>query len=210
MTTPTDVVRRHATALLAIAQTGLTYGPNVFDRIRYQEVHEAAVALMELVSNGSADAVRRVVTLDSGHATPKVEVRGALFDSSGRVLLVHDRLDGLWTLPGGWTDVLESPSESVCREVLEESGYTVSATKLVAVLDREKNGHQPPLPFHVYKFFFLCEEISRGEPDPTETLAVDWFPLDALPPLSHSRVLESQIRLLHEHWQNPDLATVFD
>jgi ADP-ribose pyrophosphatase YjhB (NUDIX family) len=92
----------------------------------------------------------------------------------------------------------------------EEAGLTVEVDKLVAVLDRDKQGHRPHLPFHVHKLFFLCRERSRVAPDPAETTAVDWFSLDGLPPLSTSRVLESQLRMLHNHWLDPALPTVFD
>lgn len=205
-----ETVRQQAIALLAIAQTGLNYTANVFDRQRFEQVREAAITLMTLVSDGDAHAVRQAVTLDTGHATPKVEVRGAAFDTDGRVLLVRERFDGLWTLPGGWGDVLESPSEAVCREVREESGLTVEAVKLVAVLDREKHPHEPPMPYHVYKFFFLCRKLADGEFDPTETLEIGWFTLDSLPPLSTSRVLASQLELLDAHRRDPELPTVFD
>jgi ADP-ribose pyrophosphatase YjhB (NUDIX family) len=126
------------------------------------------------------------------------------------VLLVRERADGRWALPGGWCDVLEGPSEAVARELREEAGLTVEVDKLVAVLDRDKQGHRPHLPFHVHKLFFLCRERSRVAPDPAETTAVDWFSLDGLPPLSTSRVLESQLRMLHNHWLDPALPTVFD
>ena len=92
----------------------------------------------------------------------------------------------------------------------EEAGVSVEVDKLVAVLDREKQGHRPHLPFHVHKLFFLCRERSRVAPDTTETTGIEWFPLDALPPLSTGRVLESQLHLLHTHWLDPTLATVFD
>lgn len=205
-----ETVRQQAIALLAIAQTGLHYAENVFERRSFDQVRDAAVTLMALVADGDAEAVRQSVLLDTGYATPKIDVRGAVFDDDGRVLLVRERFDGLWTLPGGWGDVLESPSEAVCREVREESGLTVEAVKLVAMLDREKQGHTPPLPFHVYKLFFLCHKLAEGDFDPTETLEIGWFALDALPPLSVGRVLPAQLEMLNAHRLEPGLPTVFD
>ena len=205
-----EQIRHHALTLLAVAQNGLTYASDPYDRQRYEQVRRSAEELMGLVSDGELKQVRRIVALDSGYMTPKVDVRGGVFNASGNVMLVQERSDGCWTLPGGWCDVLETPSEAVERELWEEAGITVQVDKLVAVLDREKQGHRPYMPFHVHKLFFLCRELSRAAPDPTETTAVDWFPLDALPPLSTSRVLEPQLRLLHAHWLNPALPTVFD
>jgi ADP-ribose pyrophosphatase YjhB (NUDIX family) len=205
-----EVIRRRAVELLAIAQTGLTYARDVFDRQRYGQVQHAATALLELVSDGDPQALRRIVAADAGHATPKVDVRGALFDAHDRVLLVQDRSDARWTLPGGWCDVLETPSEAVRREVREESGISVRVLGLAAVLDRERQGHQPPLPVHVYKLFFLCEAQAHGEPDPTETLDVGWFSLDALPELSHTRVTEAELRIAYSRYRDPTLPAEFD
>jgi 8-oxo-dGTP pyrophosphatase MutT (NUDIX family) len=210
---PTEVaeqIRRHALTLLAAAQNGLTYANDPYDRDRYQQVRSCAEELMALVRVGDLDQVRRIVAVDSGYATPKLDVRGALFDASGNVLLVQERSDDRWTLPGGWCDVAETASEAVAREVAEEAGITVDVDKLVAVLDRDKQGHRPRLPFGVHKLFFLCSERARTQPDFIETTAADWFCLDALPPLSTSRVLESQLHLLHSHWLDPTRPTVFD
>lgn len=205
-----EQIRRHALTLLAVAQNGLAFADDPYDRQRYEQVRRCAEELMGVVSDGGLDQLRAIVSLDAGYMTPKVDVRAGVFGASGKVLLVQERSDGHWTLPGGWCDVLESPSEAVAREVQEEAGVTVDVDKLVAVLDRDKQGHRPYLPFHVYKLFFLCRERSRVPPDPIETTAIDWFDLDALPPLSTSRVLEPQLRLMHTHWLNPKLATVFD
>ncbi len=79
-----------------------------------------------------------------GYATPKVDVRGSVFRDD-QILLVKERADGLWTLPGGWADVNESPREAVVREIMEESGYHTRANKLLAVWDRAKHQHTPLL-----------------------------------------------------------------
>ncbi len=205
-----EQIRRHALTLLAAAQNGLTYASDPYDRHRYEQVRCCAEELMALVSAGGLEQLRRIVALDSGYMTPKIDVRGGIFDASGNVLLVQERSDRRWTLPGGWCDVLETASQAVAREVAEEAGIIVGVDKLVAVFDRDKQGHKPHLPFHVHKLFLLCSERTRVQPDDIETTAADWFCLDALPPLSTSRVLESQLRLLHSHWRDPGLPTVFD
>lgn len=143
-----------------------------------------------------------------GYATPKVDVRAAIFRDD-TILLVKERSDGFWTLPGGWADVGESPSEVVVKEVYEESGYEARATKLLAVYDRDKQGH-PPFPFYVYKLFFHCELIGGSPSSSIETEAVDFFPEDALPELSIGRVTAAQITRLFQHYRQPDLPTDFD
>ena len=197
-----------ARRLQAIAQSGLAYSPNQYDLERYEAVLKIAA---EMMADGSASPVapiRDLFAREAGHATPKVDVRGAVFRED-RILLVLERTDGGWTLPGGWADVGESPAEATVREVREESGYETRAVKLLAVYDRDRHGH-PPIPFHAYKIFFKCE-LMGGEPALShETAGVDWFGEEGLPALSTSRVTEAQIHRFFEHYRNPQWSTDFD
>ncbi len=146
---------------------------------------------------------------EAGYATPKIDVRGAAFRDD-TILLVKEKVDGLWTLPGGWADVGDSPSEAVERELLEESGFEVRTVKLCAVYDRNKHPHKPSFPFHLYKMSFLCE-ITGGEPKTSpETQAVEFFAEDQIPPLSQGRVLPQQIKRMFEYYRDPSLPTDFD
>ncbi len=197
-----------AQRLQAIAQSGLYYTQNPFEIERYEAVREIAVEIMAAHSDASPESLRALFAHEEGHATPKVDVRGAVFRDD-TILLVRERVDGRWTLPGGWVDVGESPSEAVEREVFEESGYRTRAVKLLAVYDRNKHDH-PPHPFHIYKLFFLCE-LTGGDPSPSaETDGVAFFPEDALPELSMGRVTPEQIRRLFEHYRHPDWPADFD
>ncbi|HXT13286.1 MAG TPA: NUDIX hydrolase [Candidatus Angelobacter sp.] len=198
-----------ARKLQATAQTGLEFTINHYDRERYELVAKIAAELMAAHCDTPVETFRTRFSEQSGYATPKVDVRAAAF-REGKILLVREAADGLWTMPGGWADVNDSPREAVEREVWEESGFQAKAAKLAAVYDRAKHPHVPPLPFHVYKMFFLCE-IVGGEATPSpETLEVGFFALDALPPLSMSRNLEFQIQRCFEHAKNPGLPTDFD
>jgi ADP-ribose pyrophosphatase YjhB (NUDIX family) len=208
-TDASDRIRGHALTLLAVAQNGLTYADDPFDRQRYGEVRRCAEGLMSLISDCGVEELHAYAAAGMGHMTPKVSVRGAIFNAEHEVLLVQERADGSWTLPGGWCEVLESPSQAVAKEVREEAGLVVDVEKLVAVLDRDKQRGGPSSLYHVHQMFFLCRPRHRVAPDLTETTAIEWFSLDALPPLSPS-VLEEQIRLVYAHWLNPALATVFD
>jgi ADP-ribose pyrophosphatase YjhB (NUDIX family) len=145
---------------------------------------------------------------ERGYATPKIEVRGAVVRED-RILLVREREDGGWTLPGGWADVGDSPSAMVVREVKEESGFDVVPRKLAALFDRNKHPH-PPEPTHAYKVFFLCELIG-GEATPSfETPEVDFFSRTQLPKLSRARITEFQIEHMFEHAAHPEWPTTFD
>lgn len=197
-----------AREIQAIAQSGLAFTQDQFDRERYERLRELAAEILAGHSETPVETIVKLFTEQAGYATPKIDVRGAVFRED-RILLVREIHDGLWTLPGGWADVNESPSSSVEREILEESGYSARAAKIAAVWDRDRHGHDPH-PFYTYKLFFLCELTGGAARQSIETDGVDFFALDALPPLSRSRITPAQIRRMFEHHRNPALPTDFD
>jgi ADP-ribose pyrophosphatase YjhB (NUDIX family) len=194
--------------LRAIAQIGLSFCSDPFDRQRYERVRELAASLIAQGTGRTCADVLESFSEDKGYATPKVDVRAAAF-LEGRVLLVREISDGAWTLPGGWADVTESAAESVVREVAEESGYQARAVKLAAVYDYRKRNR----PHHldaIYKIFFICE-LTGGSARPSiETSDAAFFPRDALPPLSIGRTTAQQIDRMFEHAEHPDLPADFD
>jgi ADP-ribose pyrophosphatase YjhB (NUDIX family) len=210
---PAERVRRAAITLAALAQSGLTYATNDYEVDRYQQVRAVSADLLALVSSRPVDELLFQLELegDAGYPTPKVDVRGALLDEQERFLLMRERSDGLWSLPGGWADPLDSPVGAVVREIREETGYGAEVVKLVGCWDRDRQGHLPPKVFSVYKLFFLCRATGDvTQPAALETLEIGWFPVDALPPLSIGRVLERQLRRVLEHARDPSLPTELD
>jgi len=186
----------------------LTLAENPYDIERYAAIRTIAA---EMIAQGiGADAGRVLVLLafDAGYATPKVDVRGVVF-RDGKILLVQERSDGLWTLPGRWADVGDSPDDAVVREIREESGFETRATKLLALLDRNKHG-QPPHVNHIYKIFLRCEIIGGSPTSSHEIQDVDFFAEDEIPDLSLTRNVPSQIARMFEHYRYPDLPTDFD
>lgn len=199
-----------ARELQASAQSGLAYAESPYDRARYKDLLALAARMMAEGSGEATELVEAVFKLQQGYATPKVDVRGAVF--RGReILLVSEMIDGgRWTMPGGFADVNECPSESVMREVAEEAGYVVKVKKLCAVYDRDKHGNTQPHPFHIYKLLFLCEEAGRCEKSDLETAEARFFPIDDLPELSLNRTQPWQIMRAYEHLQDPSLPADFD
>jgi len=194
--------------LQAIAQTGLSYANDVYDVERYEALRDIVAEVIAGYADADLREIHGLLTGEAGHATPKVAVQGVVFQDD-RLLLVRQRDEGAWSLPGGWVDVGESPGEAAVREVHEESGFRTEARKLLAVYDRDRHGHTP-LPFHVYTLLFSCELIG-GEATPSvETDAVDFFAEDALPGLSAGRVTAKQIARLFEHHCHPGWPTEFD
>jgi ADP-ribose pyrophosphatase YjhB (NUDIX family) len=198
-----------ARELRAIAQTGLTFTADRFDRQRYERLRELAASMLAQGSGGHFDVIIEILREGWGYATPKVDVRGAAF-VDGRVLLVREIGDGKWTLPGGWADVNQSAAESVVREIAEESGFIAKARKLAAVRDYQRSGHPPRNVDSIYKMFFLCEITGGSARASDETSEVAFFARDALPPLSLGRTTAAQIDRMFQHADHPDLPTDFD
>lgn len=195
--------------LQAIAQTGLTYAQDAYDIERYKSIREIAAEMLASGAGAGMAVTRNLLGSDSGYATPKVDVRGVVFRDD-TILLVRERSDGKWTLPGGWADVNESPAENVVREIFEESGFQTRVLKLLAVFDRSKHPHEPAFPFHVYKLFLHCEIIGGAATSSSETDGADFFAEDGLPELSLTRITSGQIHRMFEHHRNPNLPADFD
>jgi len=196
-----------ARRLQAIAQTGVAYGePHVYDRERYEQVRQIAAEM--LAADGDVAGIDAILALESGHATPKLDVRGVVFRDDD-ILLVRE--DGAWSLPGGWVDVGEGPSEAAVREVLEESGYETRAVKLLALLDRDRHDCEPHA-WHIWKAIVLCELAGGGQrPLQSETDAADFFARDALPePLRSGAATRALIERAFEHWEHPGWPADFD
>jgi ADP-ribose pyrophosphatase YjhB (NUDIX family) len=202
-----------AQRLQALAQTGLTFAQNDFDRDRYTQIQAIAAEMMAAGSNSDVQTIQALFASQAGYATPKIDVRGVVFHHD-KILLVREKLDqGRWTLPGGWADVGESPGLAAAREIQEEAGYQARAVKLLAFYDRNKHGH-PAYVFHAYKAFFLCELVSEKQNliANVETEETGWFSepeLDALE-LSIGRVTLVQLKHFFEHHRHPEWPTDFD
>lgn len=196
--------------LHAIAETGLSYATSQYDLERYREVSQIA---LELLSDLAREPIARMEDLVSegaeGYVTPKIDVRGAVF-REGKILLVREKIDGLWTLPGGFADLGLSPAENIEKEILEEAGIVIEASYLYSIRHKAKGEYDPDVR-DFYKLFFLCEGEHSGRPVPgDETSGAAYFELDRVPPLSTGRTVESDI---HSAWLfncDRSQATYFD
>lgn len=191
-----------------LCQTGLAFSQSDYETQRYERLVEIAADIV--ADHTQADKGELVENFSSqpGYATAKIDVRGAVI-RDGKILLVQERRDQRWCMPGGWADVGELPSAMVAREVWEESGFEVEARKVLAVFDANRGGR--PLEFyHAYKIIFLCE-INGGEARPSdETMAVGFFSFDELPPLSSQRTNERHLDEVRAHLADPSRPAAFD
>jgi ADP-ribose pyrophosphatase YjhB (NUDIX family) len=197
--------------LQAIAQSGLAFCADPYDRQRYEALRALASTMMAARTSAQAERIEALFANETGYATPKIDVRAAAFDDRGRILMVREAADGgRWTLPGGFADVNMTVTESVVKEAREESGFDVRVRKLAAVLDRTRQGH-PAWAFSCIKLFYVCDVAGGTAATSLETSAVGWFAEADVPAdLSPGRVLSSQVARMFEHYRNPGLATDFE
>jgi ADP-ribose pyrophosphatase YjhB (NUDIX family) len=190
--------------LHGIAQAGLAYADSPYDLQRYERLRELAADMTAALSGAEPEQLRLLFGGEAGYLTPKLDVRAAVFDPAGQVLLVREVTDGRWTLPGGWADVGESVAEGAVREVREESGYVVAATRLLGIYERERWGH-PPLPFFTLKVVVGARLLGGEAATSTETDGVGWFARDDIPPLSLGRCSPQLLARVFAHHDDPGL-----
>lgn len=191
----------------ALSQNGLTFSTNEFDIERYRRLTEISAEIASYFSDNSAENIKKIFSVEQGYATPKVDVRAFILQDD-KVLLVKERADGLWTLPGGFADVSETPSQAVIRETKEESGYNVKIIRLLALWDKFKHNHPLNWP-HIYKCFFHCEYLSGEAKENIEISDIAFFKIDNIPSLSTPRVTEQQLINLYTLVKN-NAPTAYD
>jgi ADP-ribose pyrophosphatase YjhB (NUDIX family) len=193
--------------IYSLSQAGITYSGNEYDIQRYKRLQEITAEMLASQSDLSKEAVQQSFSMQSGYATPKVDVRGAVI-RDGKILLVREKADGRWAMPGGWGDIGDAPAEMVAREVWEESGFRVRVDKLVGVYDA--NRIQPFEFYHVYKLIFQCTILDGIATTSIETLDVDFFGMDELPPLSQIRTNKNILDEVFAHYANPTRPAYFE
>jgi ADP-ribose pyrophosphatase YjhB (NUDIX family) len=197
-----------AREIQALAQTGLHFAEDDYQVQRYRRLTEIAAEIVSESSLLSYESIVRIYNSQIGYATPRVDVRGAMFQD-GKLLMVKERLDGGWTMPGGWADVGDVPSEAAEREVWEEAGFRVKVKRVVGIYDANRVG--PLELFHAFKIVFLCEHLGGVARTSHETSDVGFFGPDEIPEcLSGERTTSQQIADAFAFLLDPDRITVFD
>lgn len=198
-----------AKKIKAICQIGQAHSDNDYDLQRYEQLTEISIRMLAHLADAPVSRVENFFVPDAGYATPKVDLRAGIFEE-GKVLLVRERSDDRWALPGGWADVGESPTQGIEKEIFEESGYRAKVQRLVAVKDRSLHHYRPQYPDHLYKLFFLCQIVGGTPAENLEISEIAFFPLTQLPPLSEGRVLKDDIELLWQYHGDPQKPVYCD
>jgi ADP-ribose pyrophosphatase YjhB (NUDIX family) len=195
--------------LKAIADTGLLYAGNEYDKERYAELLDISLRLMSDISGHTEENLKASFPLVTDYPTAKVDIRGIVLGSDNKILMVKEVIDHKWSIPGGWADIGHSPKETIIKELKEETGLDVTPKKLLAVFDKRKHAH-PPDHLYSYKMVFYCEADSFNINQGFDVLDVNYFDINDLPELSEDRILKSQLELLYKKIQEADFETYFD
>jgi ADP-ribose pyrophosphatase YjhB (NUDIX family) len=197
-----------AREIQSLSQTGLAFAETDYEKNRYNRLAELAAEITESQTNLSSEKTAQIFMNQPGYATPKIDVRGAII-KDGEILLVQEKTDERWAMPGGWADVGDFPASVAERETEEESGYLVKAKKVVGVFDANRSG-RPMEFFHAFKIIFLCDLIGGDPKTSDETIDVGFFSFDNLPPLSQNRTNDRYLNEVKLHLEDPNRATCFD
>ena len=187
-----DKITEWAIELQSLAQAGLHYGHDDFDKERYQRIRDIAAEMMSERTGLPADKVKDLFCNDTGYQTPKIDTRAAIIEN-GKILLVRER-DGRWSMPGGWCDYSLSPAENTIKESKEEAGLEVEIERLIAVQDRDKH-NEPPYAYKIIKIFFLCRSTGGSFARNIETSESRYFAAEELPPLAMEKCTREQVKM---------------
>ncbi|HEX3008180.1 MAG TPA: NUDIX hydrolase [Bacteroidales bacterium] len=195
MNQTTEVWLEFARKVHAIAETGLTFNKNEYDLERYEQLKQISYEMLGQMGNTSPEVVKDLFAHQKGYQTPKVDVRAVIVEDN-KILMVQEKVDRRWTLPGGWADVGLTPFENAVKETWEESGLKVEPVRLLSVMDKKCYPH-PPTPWYCYKMFVLCKPVGGELKAGMETLDTAFYDRENLPPLSEERITKEQIDIIY-------------
>ncbi|HAU5070592.1 TPA: NUDIX hydrolase [Clostridioides difficile] len=196
-----------AIELQSIAQAGITYGKDIYDRERYERIREISAEIIAYKTDISMEKVKNLFCNESGYQTPKLDTRAAIFEN-GKILLVKENT-GKWSLPGGWVEVNLSVKENTIKEVKEEAGLDITADRIIAIQDRAKH-NLPIYAYGVCKIFVLCTVIGGEFKENIETTEFSYFSENELPELATEKNTEEQIKMCFKACRTDTWTVIFD
>ncbi len=196
-----------AIELQSLAQAGLTYGKDVYDRERYERIRDISAEILSYKTDISVEKVKNLFCNEVGYQTPKLDTRAAVFEHE-KILLVKEN-NGKWSLPGGWVDVNLSVKENTVKEVKEESGLDVTADRIIAIQDRDRH-NLPAYAYGVCKIFVLCSVLGGEFEKNIETTEFRYFNKAELPELATEKNTKEQIEMCFNAYYNKNWIVEFD
>jgi len=157
----------------SIAQLGLCYTKDMYDRQRYEKLLDLASFEYSEISDIYKNIILERFKSELGYITPKVGVNGVVISEDGKILLERRADDKLWGIPGGWAEIGESPQESVKREIYEETGLNVEVKDIIDIFTRRPRDYgQPHTSYHI---LFYCKLIDGSQKISCESLEIGFY-----------------------------------
>lgn len=202
-----DKLTEYAAELQSLAQAGLFYGRDVYDKERYERIRDIAAEIMAMKTDLPLCKVKELFCSDYGYQTPKVDTRAAIFRDD-KILLVHEK-NGTWSLPGGWCEFNMSPADNTVKEAREEAGRNITVKSVIAVQSREKH-NKPQYAYGVVKIFYLCSDLGGEFCENSETTEAKFFAREDLPRLAEEKCNKEQVLMCFKANSDKNWVTLFD
>lgn len=164
----------------SISRIGLLYSKDPYALENYEEIRKITIEAIENFNNLSFE--RPLYFERDIYPTPNLSTRTIIFNENHELLMVQEAKNGLWSLPGGWIDLYDSPSEGAKKECLQEAGAEVEIINLLGIKDVSQYSSSKLSEFVIV---FEGRLKSFVQEHCHETSDVRFFPLDKLPPLSN-------------------------
>jgi ADP-ribose pyrophosphatase YjhB (NUDIX family) len=198
-----------AKQLQALAQSGIEFTENPYDRERYERIRALSIEILHEYTTIDNTRLVNLFANESGYQTPKIDVRAAIFNEENKILMIREKLDNKWAMPGGWADIELSVRENIIKESFEEAGAEINPKRIIAILDRNRHVNDD-FPYSAYKIFVECDFINGKFTDNIETLEHGFFTMDTLPELSEGRNTKSQIEVCFKARREKMFEPLFD
>lgn len=179
----------------SIAKIGLTYSKDPYAIDNYNELNKLSKEMLEKFMDIKFD--KPSMFTKEVYPTPNISVRTLVY-SDNKLLLVREANSGLWSLPGGWCDLYDSPKMSAFNEVKQETGAEPVIERLVGVLDRRPHKTNQNVPEYVLIFegHVSSDDFSKHCYETTE---VAYFDMDHLPEMSKKLSMEEINSIIDAH-----------
>lgn len=177
----------------SIAKIGLVFSSDPYALTNYKEINDLSTRFLEQLMEVEFD--RPNYFQRDIYPTPNISVRTIIFDKTReKVLFVREAKTHDYSLPGGWADLYDSPSEAAKNECDQEAGANVNIVRLVGLLHRTPFKSNTSLPEYVAVFEGVIN--GRLHEHEYETDDVAFFPIDELPPLSRKVSKEEIVKMI--------------
>ena len=190
-----------ASKVLSISRIGKKYSKDPYAIDNYEQLEELSI---KMLNEASVEAVEKNIYERDIYPTPNVSVRILVINEKDEVLMVQEKDDGRWAVPGGWCDVFISVKDNAIKEVKEETGLDVEIDCLLGIFQREKYKDYPSL-VSEYVHYFSATVVGGSLNPNFEVSKAAYFPLNELPELSRKNTIEELKRAFQVYYKETDV-----